>query len=65
MKKPEAKKPGPHAPSAERASAGNRSIEARLTALETQQAEILKLLRSGAKDRQGRGENGPRHGEHR
>ncbi len=37
-------------------SAGHRSIEERLTALETQQAEILKLLRSVTKpDHHGRG----------
>jgi len=49
MKKPEAEKSAPHARHAEKATAGNRSIEARLTALETQQAEILTLLRSGVK----------------
>jgi len=35
-----------------------------LTALETQQAEILRLLKSGAKpDHQNRGGKGPHHGE--
>ena len=48
----------------EKPAAGNQSIEARLTALETQQAEILKLLRSVTQpDHQGGG-RGPHHGEH-
>jgi hypothetical protein len=47
MKKHEAEKP----------AAGHQSIEARLTALETQQAEILKLLKSVTKhEHHGRGE---------
>jgi hypothetical protein len=65
MKKSEAEKPARHAHAVEKATAGNRSIEARLTALETQQAEILRLLKSGAKpDHQNRGGKGPHHGEH-
>ncbi len=53
-KKCEAKKP----------AAGHRSIEARLTALETQQAEILRLLRSATKpEHRGGGERGFHHGE--
>jgi Ca2+-binding EF-hand superfamily protein len=54
MKKAEAQKPAHHTPAVhathvEKEAAGNRSIEARLTALEKQQAEILALLRSGAR----------------
>jgi Ca2+-binding EF-hand superfamily protein len=42
---------------AEKPAAGHESIEARLTALESQQAEILKLLKSVTKhDHHGRGE---------
>jgi autotransporter-associated beta strand protein len=61
VKKAEAQKPAHHVPAVhathvEKDTAGNRSIEARLTALEKQQAEILALLRSG---------NRPEHrGEH-
>jgi hypothetical protein len=48
----------------EKAAAGSQSIEARLTALETQQAEILKLLRSVTKSDHRGGGRGPHHGEH-
>ena len=63
-KKHEAKKCEAKKCAAEKPTAGYRSIEARLTALETQQAEILKLLRSVTKSDHQRGGRGPHHGEH-
>ncbi len=63
-KKHEAKKCEAKKCAAEKPTAGYRSIEARLTALETQQAEILKLLRSVSKPDHQRGGRGPHHGEH-